>query len=75
MSISSQEQEMIRELADGDGSFRDIVEQIHMRELRHSFESYRKTTEFAFLSETFNPCPDLLLRSRARARILGREHL
>lgn len=70
--FSDSERLTIKQLAAGDQTKRDAAVSAFRSVLRHSDASWRRTDPyFAFMSEIDNPCPCYILKSQARAKILG----
>lgn len=70
-TLSAADIEVARRLAAGDRSARDEAQSIYERHVREWVHGGRQCVAMCFLSEVFTPCPDLLLRARYRAQLIG----
>lgn len=71
VKLTDAEKAVVRRLAEGDKSARDDAEAIYLRNVAAHVDSGRKSVEMNFLSESFNVCPDLVLRSKYRKHVLA----
>ncbi len=71
VKLTDAEKAVVRRLAEGDKAARDDAEAIYMRNVAAHVHGGRKSAEMNFLSETFNVCPDLMLRSKYRKQVLA----
>ncbi len=69
MPLSRDDQELIRAVAEGEAGANERAIALHRHSLRH-VKDYMGSDIQLFMSEIDNPCPDLLLRSRYRQRVL-----
>jgi len=67
IELPEQEKQTVRDFAGGDSS---LLEEIRTIYSSHLGKPENRTIEFKFLSEVFNPCPDVTLRARYRDQIL-----
>lgn len=73
------ERHIIYRLASGDQSARDEAIRVHRNHLdylriKHFPLPRGKDVHFDFMSEVDNPCPDLLLRSIYRKKVIAAHH-
>lgn len=69
--LTDAEKTVVRRLAEGDKTARADAEAIYLRNVAAHVDGGRKSFEMNFLSESFNVCPDLMLRSKYRKQVLA----
>ena len=73
--MTHEEKDIVRWFASGDVRYRTKAEQIYNEYLKKGIykDHVEASIEFKFLSESFNPVPDLYLRGMYRRQIVMRE--